>query len=383
MPVAQYGQRGVLGVSEKNLYLNISDQVKKFPKYRRELISRLGSKPFGKDEVNGPKYEWSARDNRPMEAEVVVDATNSATVVHVGTPGVFNVDDIFQASNGCQFLVTSVAGGTEVTFEKLSGTQAAMVVGETLSIVSGGTAHGKDADNMVTTGYEDYYNYVGNFEDVIELDDIAHAAMLRGEEDQGELVARKQMELTEKLQRAIVMGIRTRSDVNKRTTMGGIKNMIDTYVPTHKLDFGASWTSDLTVEGKLDAALDVIAQKAFEKPVIYCSPKFMTKFKYIQDDTFRAGESPTGRGIGVVKTYRSHTFGDVDVVQLQGMGHLMDDFVAIGDESTIGYKAHKGLAWHTYPLAKTGQSFKWQVAGIYTFKMEIPESWVYFYNLGL
>ena len=382
MPSALYGQRGVLGVSEKVLYLNISDQVKKFPKYRRELISRLGSKPFGKDDVNGPKYEWSARDNRPFSAQVVVDTTDSATVVHVGTPGVFNVDDIFQASNGCQYLVTSVAGGTEVTFEKLSGTQAAMVVGATLEIVSGGTAHGKDADNMVTTGLGDYYNFVGNFEDVIELDDIAHAAMLRGEESQGELVARKQMELTEKLQRALVMGIRTRNDVKKRTTLGGIKNMIDTYAPANKIDFGGVWT-DSVVQGKLDAALDVIAKKAFEKPVMYVSPAFMTKFKYIQDDTFRGGESPTGRGIGVVKTYRSHTFGDINVVQLQGMGTLMNDFVAIGDESTIGYKAHKGLAWHTYPLARTGQGFRWQIAGIYTFKMEIPESWVYFHNLGL
>jgi hypothetical protein len=49
----------------------------------------------------------------------------------------------------------------------------------------------------------------------------------------------------------------------------------------------------------------------------------------------------------------------------------------------VGYKPQKGLAWHTYPLARVGQSYKWQVAGHYTFKMDIPEACVYLYNLGV
>jgi hypothetical protein len=116
---------------------------------------------------------------------------------------------------------------------------------------------------------------------------------------------------------------------------------------------------------------------------MYVTPGFMRKFKYIQDDTTQTSLREGARGIGVVKKYLSHTFGDIDVVQLQGMGNVMADNVFFVDESMFGYKAHKGLGWHTYPLAKMGQSYRWQVAGHYTVKLDIPEAAVYLYNLGL
>jgi len=386
---AQYGQRDTLGVAEKTLYLNIEDQVKKYPSLRRELIKRLDGKVF-EDEVKSYKYEWSARPNRPLSTTVAVDAADSATSMIVTEPGVFNVDDVFQGTNGAQFRVTNVGGGVNVTFVKIAGTQAAMPLGSKVAIVNGGTAHGKDADSMVTTGFDDYFNYTSNFEDVIHLSDLDHNAMIRGEEKQAQLVARKNMELTEKLQRAIVLGVRGKDSANKITYMGGIKNMIDTYAPAaNVIDFGGSsvWsasTVDRDVQDKIDSALDIVAAKAFKKPVLWVTPAFMKKFKHIQSDrAYTTVGSSEKRGIGVVRKYESHVFGMIDVVQLQGMEGIMDDYVFVTDESDIGYKAHRGLGWHTYPLARTGQSYKWQIAGHYTFKMGIPEAHCYFYNLGL
>lgn len=392
MPESVYGQRDSLGVLDKTLYINISDQVKKYPSYRRELIKRLNGKNFGKDEVKSYKYEWSARGNRPLATTLKWNIAADATSLVAVDAGVFNVDDVFQMTNGTQYRVTSVAGGVNVNFTRIpeSGEQAAATEGDRLIIVSGGTPHGKDADSMVSTGFDDYYNFTGNFEDVVDLSDLQHNALIRGEENSGELISRKQMELTEKLQRALAVGVRAKDSANKITYMGGLKNMIDLYAPsTHVIDFGGSsvWTAstaDRDVQDKIDDALDLIAEKAFEKPVIWVSPAFMKKFKHVQSDrAYTTVGASDKRGIGVVKKYDSHTFGLIDVVQLQGMDHLMDDYFFIVDESTIGYKAHRGLDWHTYPLAKTGQSFRWQVAGHFTFKMDIPESAVYFHNLGV
>lgn len=380
---ASYGQRSTAGVADIDLHLNIEDQVVNFPKYRRELINRWSGKNFKKD-VNGHKYEWSTRDNRKLQTTLAVAIDDSATSMVVADPGVFNVDDVFQMPGGAQFYVESVGGGVNVTFRKIAGTQVAQDIGAEVAIVGMGTPQGKVADTMVVTGFEDYYNFISNFEDVVDLTDVEHKAMLRGEENSGQLIARKQMELTEKLQRSLIAGIRTEDKGRKQWTMGGLKYMIDTYAANNAVDFGGNiWASDTAVQDKIDDVLDIIAEKAFEKPVMYVTPGFMRKFKYIQDDTTRTSLKESARGVGVVKTYLSHTFGEIDVVQLQGMGNVMADNVFFVDESQVGYKAHKGLAWHTYPLAKVGQSYRWQVAGYYTMKLDIPEAAAYLYNLGL
>lgn len=383
MGAAQYGQRSTMGATDLDLHINIEDEVVKYPKYRREVINRLDGKNFSK-EVKSHKYEWSARDNRKLQAKLAIQIADNATVMVVDEPGVFNVDDVFQMAGGAQFVVESVAGGIEVTFRKLSGIQTLQDIGADVIVVGGATPQGKTADNMIVTPFDDYYNFTSILEDVVDLSGTEHAAMIRGEEGSGALIARKQMELTEKLQRQIVMGTRYIDKGRKLTTMGGLKNLIDTYASANAIDFGGDiWATDRTVEDKIDSCLDIIAEKAFNKPVMWVSPAFMKKFKYIQDDTVRTGNNEKARGVGVVKTYNSHTFGEIDVVQLQGMGGLMDDLVFFLDESQFGYKAMRNRGWHTYPLAKVGDSFRWQILGEYTTKLDIPEAAVYMHNLGL
>jgi hypothetical protein len=379
-----YGQKSTLGASTLDLHINIEDQVVKFPKYRRELINRLDGKNF-KSAVKSHKYEWSLRENRPLSSTLAIDAAADATSMVVDDPGVFNVDDLFQDPNGVQYVVTAVAGGINVTFEKLSGTQEALSSGDKVTIIGGATAQGKTADNMVTTGFDDLYNHTSIIEDVVDLSGTQHQSLIRGDENSGELIARKQMELTEKLQRQLVMGIRTKSDSSKRTTLGGMKYMIDTYASSNVVDFGGDiWASDTAVQDKIDDVLDLIAEKAFEKPVMYVTPAFMKKFKYVQADrAYTTVSTSDKRGIGVVKKYDSHVFGLIDVVQLQGLDGLMDDYVFFSDESTIGYKAMRNRGWFTTPLAKLGDSYRWQVLGEYTFKMDIPQANAYLHNLGL
>jgi hypothetical protein len=103
----------------------------------------------------------------------------------------------------------------------------------------------------------------------------------------------------------------------------------------------------------------------------------------VQDDLVRTTLANKDRGVGVVDTYLSHLFGNVDVVLLQERAGLMDDLVFMVDESQIGYKAMRNRGWFTTPLAKLGDSYRWQVLGEYTFKMDIPESAVYLHNLGV
>jgi hypothetical protein len=382
---AQYGQRSTLGASDLNLHLNIESAIEKFPNPRIELLKRLNGKNF-KAEVRSHKYEWSTRDNRPIKAGVVnLTVASGATSMIVDTAGVFNKDDVFRKPDGELCIVTAVTGGTNVDFRHLAGTPESLVAADVVTVVGGATPQGAAADNMVTTGFNDLYNYTQNFEDVVELSDQEHAALIRGEENSGELIARKEKELMEKLQNTLVIGMRTKDDANKVTTLGGLKYMIDTYASDNAINFGgaSSWTNDTTAIGKLDDAFDIISNKAFDKPVMYVGAKWMRKFKFIQDDIARTTLKDKSRGVGVVDVYLSHLFGNVDVVLLQERAGLMDDLVFIIDESMVGYKPQKGLAWHTYPLARVGQSYRWQVAGHYTFKMDIPEACVYLYNLGV
>jgi hypothetical protein len=382
---AQYGQRSTLGASDLNLHLNIESAIEKFPNPRIELLKRLNGKNF-KAEVRSHKYEWSTRDNRPIKAGVVnLTVASGATSMIVDTAGVFNKDDVFRKPDGELCIVTAVTGGTNVDFRHLAGTPESLVAADVVTVVGGATPQGAAADNMVTTGFNDLYNYTQNFEDVVELSDQEHNALIRGEENSGELIARKEKELMEKLQNTLVIGMRTKDDANKVTTLGGLKYMIDTYASDNAINFGgaSSWTNDTTAIGKLDDAFDIISNKAFDKPVMYVGAKWMRKFKFIQDDIARTTLKDKSRGVGVVDVYLSHLFGNVDVVLLQERAGLMDDLVFIIDESMVGYKPQKGLAWHTYPLARVGQSYRWQVAGHYTFKMDIPEACVYLYNLGV
>lgn len=380
----QYGQRSTLGATDLDLHISIEDQVVNFPKYRRELINRLDGKNF-KNEVKSHKYEWSTRDNRALQSTLAIDLAADATSMVVTDPGVFNVDDIFQLPGGEQHVVEAVAGGISVTFRHIAGNRAAHSAGVTAAIIGGGTPQGKDADNMIVTPFEDLYNFTSILEDVVDLSGTQHKALIRGEENSAQLIARKQMELTEKLQRQIILGSRYEDKGRKLTTMGGLKYLIDTYASSNAVDFGgsATWASDTLVQDKIDDCLDIIAEKAFEKPVMYVTPAFMRKFKYIQDDTTQTSLRESARGIGVVRTYLSHTFGNIDVVQLQGMGTAMDDLIFFVDESMFGYKAHKGRGWFTTPLAKLGDSYRWQVLGEYTVKLDIPQAAVYCHTLGL
>lgn len=382
----QYGQRSTLGARDLDLHINIEDQITKYPKYRKELINRWSAKNF-KKAVKSHKYEWGNRDNRKLSTTVNVGGADTITSIVVNDPGVFNVDDVFQDSAGSQYIVEGVGGGVNVSFRHLTGStaQTTMVNNEVVSVIGGATPQGKDADDMVVTPFVDLYNNTSILEDVVDLSGTQHMSMIRGEENSGQLIARKQMELVEKLQRQLIVGVRTNDTARKVTTLGGLKYLIDTYAPAaNAINFGGDiWASDTAVETVIDNALDIIAEKAFEKPVMYVTPAWMRKFKYIQDDTTRTVLREKARGTGVVKTYLSHTFGEIDVVQLQGMGTVMDDNVFFVDESQVGYKAYRKRGWFTTPLAKLGDSFRWQVVGEYTMKLDIPEAAVYLHTLGL
>jgi hypothetical protein len=384
--MVNYGQGSTFEATDKALYLSIEKEIKKYPSPRIELLKRLGS---FEQAVNSHKIEWSRRDNRPVKALVVEGTTSGGTVITVDTAGVFNVDDILEKPNGQQMVVEAVSGGTQVTLRALSGTPEALVGGDTVKRIGMASPQGKDADDMVRTGYEDLYNYTAILEDVVNLSGTEHNALIRGHENSGQLIARKQQELGEIWQSQIVLGKRTKDDVRKVTTNAGIKQLIDLYAPNNVINFGgsATWalTGDNGVMGKVDDALDKLSAKVFDKPTMYVGSKFMRKFKYALTDTsvIRTDDNADTKGIGVVGTYLSHLYGKIKVVLIQERTGWMDDLVFFVDESDVGQKPMKGREWQTYPLGRKGDSFQWQVLSERTVKMGNPEAHAYIYNLGL
>jgi hypothetical protein len=379
-----YGQGTTFSATDKELYLNIEKEIKKYPSPRIELVKRIGS--FSQP-VNSHKLEWSRRDNRPVKTTTAVAAADSATTIIVATPGVFNVDDLLVKPSGEQVRVTAVSGGTQLTVEAWAGTPEALDIGDEVKRAGMATPQGKNADNMVITGYEDMYNYTTILEDVIDLSGTEHNALIRGQENSGQLIARKQMELAEIWQTQMVIGPRKKDDASKTTTTGGIKFLIDTYAPGNVINFGGSstWsaTGDSGAMGKIDDMLDKLSAKVFDKPTLYVGSKFMRKFKYLMTDIIRTEQENDTRGIGVVGTYLSHLYGKVKVVLIQERTGFMDNLVFALDESTIGQKAMKGREWQTYPLARLGDSYRWHILSERIVKADNPEALAYATNLGV
>lgn len=377
-----YGQQSTLGASDSNLRINIEDQIVKYPDWEFPILKRWGSDVF-KKAVLSHKYEWSEREARPQKAKVAsATVASDATSFYVDTAGVFNVDDVLRKPNGETVIVTSVSGGTLLGVKPWTGTPEAMVLGNTVQRIGVAAPQGKDADDMVIGGVSDLYNYTQIFEDVIHLSGTQRNSMIRGDETQAELVSRKQKELMAVLQSTLILGQRNKDTGDKRYSMGGLKYMIDTYAPDNKIDFGGSWASDATVLEKFEDAVEVIANNNGQKPTIYMGYKAMRKFRMVNDDLIKTDRTDKGRGIGVVTNYLSQ-LGQLDVVLLNDPVGVFSDMIFFLDESKVGYKAMRNRGWFTEELAKVGDSYKWQVLGEYTFKIETPKIATYLYNLGL
>lgn len=377
-----YGQQSTLSATNSALHINIEDQIVKYPDLSFPILKRWNSKVF-KVEVKSHKYEWSEREARPTKAKVA-SATVAADAItfYVDTSGVFNVDDVLKKPNGEVVIVTAVSGGTLLTVAAWTGTPETMVLGDEVIRLGVASPQGKDADDMVIQGNEDLFNFTQIFEDVVHLSGTQRNALIRGDESQADLIERKQKELAEVLQNSLILGQRNLDATNKRYTLGGLKYFVDTYAPANAIDFGGSWATDTTVIGKFEDAVEKIAMNGGTKPTIYMGYKAMRKMRLLQDDIIQGGRADKRRGIGVVSTYLSQ-LGELDIVQIVDRSNLFNDIIMFVDESKVGYKAMRNRGWFTEELAKVGDSYKWQILGEYTVKVETPKIMSYLYGLGL
>lgn len=387
-PQTLYGQQSTFSATEANLHINIEDMITKYPDWQFPLLKRWDSSNF-KSTVASHKYEWSERDMRPVKTTVATGPTvaTSATTFYVADSGVFNVDDVLRVqSSGELMIVTAVAGGTLVTVQReWGGTTAATInLGDTVYRSGVATPQGKDADDMIITTPSDLYNYTQILEDVVHLSGTQRESMIRGDQTSTQLISDKQKELMEQLQVTLLLGVRNKDTADKRTTMGGLKFFIDTYAPENVINFGGAttWNTDLNVLNKFEDAVQIIADKMGSNPTIYMGYKAMRKFRLLDDDLVRTTRNDKQRGIGVVDSYLSQ-LGQLDIVMLRERTGAMDDLIFFVDESKVGYKAMRNRGWFTEELAKTGDSYKWQVLGEYTAKVDTPKVLSYIYNLGL
>lgn len=380
-----YGQRSTLSAQDADLRISIEDLIHDYPDWQFPLLKRLDSKIFDKG-VTSHKYEWSTKDLRPTKAEVAsATVAADATTFYVDISGVFNVDDIAQLPDGEQVVVIAVSGGTLLTVIRGWGgtTPETMVLGETVKRVGVASRQGAKADEMVVSGLDDLYNFTQIFEDVVELSDTDHKAMIRGQETQPRLITRKQKELMEMHQNTIIAGTRYMDKQNKRYSSGGIKYFIDTYAAANKVNFGGSttWNTDSSVIDKLDDSIALIANQMGGKPTIYISYLAMRKLKKVDGALVITDRKDKARGTAMPEKYLSQ-IGELDIVQIRERTGVMDDFMFFVDESDIGYKAFNKRGWFTEELAKDGDNHKWQIVGEYTFKMEHPKAHSYIYNMG-
>lgn len=384
-----YGQLSTLAANDETLRIATADLLKKYPDWQFPLLKRWSGKVFADLDikVSSHKVSWTERDLRPVKAKVAsATVAADATEMYVDTAGVFNVDDKLRCKEtGEVMIVTAVSGGTLLTIKRAwGGSAAVMALGYTVYRQGTATPQGKDADNMVVTGNDDLYNYTGIYEDVVELSGTQHNSLIHGVPNSAQLLDEKQKELMEGLQADLVLGVRNINKAEKRHSLGGFKNFIDTYAPDNVIDFGgaSTWNTDSSVFGKFDDAIEKIADKNGAKPTIYMGYKAMRKFKDTQSDLINTTLGEKRRGIGVAATYLSQ-LGELDIVMLRERTGVMDDLIMFVDEEHVGHKPLKGRSFGAEPLAKVGDKYKWQVLGEYTAVFATPKVHAYIYDLGL
>ena len=379
-----YGQKSTFSATDSALHVNIEDTIGKYPDWQFPLLKRWSSKVF-KAEVKSHKYEWTEKQLRAVVAKVAsATVASGATSFYVDTAGVFNKDDVLQKPDGEQVIVTAVSGGTLLTVKALAGTPESMVLGETVKRIGVASPQGADADTMVIAGTQDLFNYTQIFEDVIQLSGTQRNSMIHGDENSASLIEDKQKELMEVLQSTLLVGQRTINTEDKRTTMGGLRYFIDIYAPENAIDFGgaATWSTAAGVKEKLDDAVQAIANNMGGKPTIVVGFKAMRKLKDLADGTIFSKTSDKSRGTAMPEQYLSQ-LGALDIVMLRERAGILDDLIFIIDEEQCGFKAMRNRGWFTEELAKTGDSYKWQVLGEYIAKFATPKVQAYIYNLGL
>lgn len=379
-----YGQKSTFSATDSALHINIEDTIGKYPDWQFPLLKRWSSKVF-KAEVKSHKYEWTEKQLRAVVAKVAsATVASGATSFYVDTAGVFNKDDVLQKPDGEQVIVTAVSGGTLLTVKALAGTPESMVLGETVKRIGVASPQGADADTMVIAGTQDLFNYTQIFEDVIQLSGTQRNSMIHGDENSASLIEDKQKELMEVLQSTLLVGQRTINTEDKRTTMGGLRYFIDIYAPENAIDFGgaATWSTAAGVKEKLDDAVQAIANNMGGKPTIVVGFKAMRKLKDLADGTIFSKTSDKSRGTAMPEQYLSQ-LGALDIVMLRERAGILDDLIFIIDEEQCGFKAMRNRGWFTEELAKTGDSYKWQVLGEYIAKFATPKVQAYIYNLGL
>ncbi len=383
MPV-QTGMQTTFGANSYDLYVNIEDKIQKYPDPRLELLKRWDGKNF-KKAVNSHEYRWDIRDFRPVSSTIATAIASGDTTLILNTPGVLQVNELFKKPSGEQCVVESVSGGVQVTFRTLAGTPEAVDIGGTVTRIGGAAPQGSRMHDGSARGKTPLFNYTSIITDYLTLSDTQEQALIRGDEGSDEQIVTMQKLKGEDLQAQLILGQRTADDTKETYTLGGLKYFIDTYASANVINFGGSgtWSTDAGVIGKLDDGFDKIAAKAFDKPVMYVGAKFMRKFKNVQDETTRTTLREGARGVGFVRTYLSHLFGDIDVIMIQDRAGIMDDLVFLVDESQVGYKAMRNRGWKVEKQGKSGDRHQWMMVGEYTAKFSVPESMVYLYNLGV
>lgn len=384
-----YGQLSTMAANDATLRIGSADLVKKYPDWQFPLLKRWGGKIFDDLDVkvSSHKVTWNERQLRPVKTEVA-SATVAADAVefYVKDAGVFNVDDKLRVQRtGEIMIVTAVSGGTLVRVRRAwSGTAGALALSDVVYRQGTAAPQGKDADNMVVTGMDELFNYTGIYEDVVELSGTQHNAMIHGVPNSTQLLNEKQKELMEGLQADLLLGGRMIDKAEKRHSLGGLKYLIDTYAPGNVINFGgaSTWNSDDNVIAKFDDAVEKVADEMGGKPTIFMGYKAMRKFKAVQDANQRTTPETKSRGIGVADTYLSQ-LGTLDIVVVRERTGALNDLIFFADEKQLGYKPMKNRSFGFEPLAKVGDSYKWQVLGEYTFILATPKVHSYIYNLGL
>lgn len=361
--------------SDLNSAIWLEDNVQNYPDRKIPLVKRWDSKVFEKD-ITKPIYGWLEQEARKLATPISAAMDASQTYFMASEYGVFNKDDVVRI--GDEHLSVLSVQGNQVNVQRgVAGTTAATHdSGLTAACVGIAAPEGADADDMVIGSPTKLYNYTQIFEDVVNLSGTQNESLIKGDEKAAKLLARKEKEIWERINTALLFGKRGYDQNNQKRYMGGLDWFIRNYAPDNIVGgAGITWGSsdDVEVYSVIENAVAKVIDYCGDKLTIYTDHKGVRNLTFLQYQRLvNQNRKDKGLGVNVVTNYMSQ-LGDIPVVLIPDSTGLINGNFYLVDESKVGYKTYKGRGMRAQQMGIRGDSYKWQIKTELTMKLGTPK----------
>jgi len=341
-----------------------------------DVLSTLGFSNEGKP-VTQTKHQWDEDELNPVTVtagrilESAASATGSAlcltNTTHAGrvTAGTLLMDQLSGKNEVLQ--VTAVSGVSATVTRGYGGTSAETHAATAVyDIIANPRPQGMEGPKDESVARSRSYNFTQIFSKGVKLSGTALAIEHNGvAAEDAYQIDKRLRELIRELDRTVIMGIRSATDVTDGTygTMGGLIDYIK-----HASSGNTNSTVETLTPSVLNAMIKQIWDDGGSPDIVIVGGTQKQKISSF-DKEYRRSTMDSRRAGFTVEEFVSDLGINLRVVVDRWMPA---DMAIVVDSTRIHIKPLQGRAFFLEKLAKTGDSENWEIVGEYT--MEVKQA---------